>query len=70
MAKFEKGEIVVCILNNRSTLTVGKEYKVTHCDYYVEVINDYGEPCGYTTERFVAKNTFRNLKLAQILDKE
>lgn len=72
MTKFTKGEIVVCILNNRATLTVGKEYDVISCDRYgnVEVLNDYGEHCTYTSERFISKSNFRNLKLNLILDKE
>ena len=62
-------EKIICILNNRASLTVGKEYEVIESNnrsYYV-VINDNGEETSYTKERFIDKSEFRGHKLNQIL---
>lgn len=63
-------EKIICILNNRASLTVGKEYEVISSNdgisYYI-VINDNGDEVEYTKERFINKSEFRGHKLNQIL---
>lgn len=61
-------EKIICILNNRATLTIGKEYEVLSSNgRYITVINDYGDEVEYTKERFIDKSKFRGHKLDQIL---
>lgn len=62
-------EKIVCILNNRASLTVGKEYEVISSNgrSYIVVINDNGDEVEYTKERFIDKSKFRGHKLDQIL---
>jgi len=72
MHKFEPGDRIVCILNNRATLTVGKEYVVLKDDYDdgdgldVFVTNDAGDDTWYTSERFIPLDRLRDLKLRQL----
>lgn len=71
--KFYKGEVVICILNNRATLTVGKEYTIQSIDDYgdkekwILVKNDYGELTSYHYTRFISKGDFRKYKINDIL---
>ena len=62
-------EKVICILNNRASLTIGKEYDVLNSNLrsYITIINDNGEEMEYTKERFINKSEFRGHKLNQIL---
>jgi hypothetical protein len=63
-------EKIICILNNRASLTVGKEYEVISSNdgiSYFIVINDNGDEVEYTKERFINKSEFRGHKLNQIL---
>lgn len=72
MNKFKEGQIVVCILNNRATLTVGKEYIIIGTygnDEYEEigVENDDGYTTYYTNSRFIDKSEFRNHIINEVL---
>ncbi len=71
-------EKVICILNNRASLTIGKEYDVLNSNLrsynkklalvvVITIINDNGEEMEYTKERFINKSEFRGHKLNQIL---
>jgi hypothetical protein len=72
MPKFNHGDRIVCILNNRASLTVGKEYVVLKDDYddgddlEILIINDAGHDTWYSSERFVSSQHFRDLKLRQL----
>lgn len=72
--KFKKGDTVVCIINSRAFLTVGKEYLING------VIDDYGENHidliinndknieeYYRHDRFMTKSEFRDITIKQIL---
>jgi hypothetical protein len=67
---FKNGESVVCILNNRASLTVGKEYVIVSEPYnrYVEVVNDEGEWADYDYSRFLPKSEWRKFKIDLILE--
>jgi hypothetical protein len=73
LEKFYKGEIVVCILNNRASLTVGKEYTILDVedyqdeDFWITVRNDYDSIVSYHYTRFIAKSDFRKYKINDIL---
>lgn len=77
MEKTSEKEIMICILNNRASLTIGKEYEVVSSydyrhnasasDVYISVINDGGYLQEYVSLRFMPKSEFRNIKLNQIL---
>ena len=70
MNKFQKGEIVVCIINSRASLTVGKEYTVYgQDDRYDEVLilNDNGYKSHYNDMRFISKTEFREYIIEQII---
>jgi hypothetical protein len=70
---FNKGDIVVCIINSRATLTVGKEYKIK--DTYIEdgnlvdiiIDNDNGHEYWYDKIRFIPKSEFRDHIINDIL---
>ncbi len=70
--KFKVGESVICIINSRASLTVGKEYKVkrVYNDYDVSlsIDNDYGYEIDYDQMRFLSKDIFRNKIINQIID--
>jgi hypothetical protein len=73
--KFKEGQIVICIINSRATLTIGKEYKIKGMmegmideDYMDLVIdNDDNIEYWYDSERFMTKDEFRDITLNQIL---
>jgi len=66
---FTEGEIVICVLNNRSLLTVGKEYKVEWSSgIWVEIKNDEGDETTYHFSRFLDKSEWRNFAINQILE--
>ena len=66
-AEFAEGQIVICILNNRGSLTIGKQYKILS-NYANEIVveNDDGERIMYTKRRFMSLNRFRDIKIKQI----
>lgn len=68
MAEINKGDRVVCILNNRASLTVGKEYEVLNVSgtHHVDVRNDHGEWITYTSKRFMPVSDFRGHKIKHI----
>lgn len=68
---FRPGDRVVCILNNRASLTVGNEYVVqkSYVDFeanYIDIISDSGDVVSYRKERFMPLAEFRDLKLRQV----
>jgi hypothetical protein len=70
---FSPGDRVVCILNNRASLTVGKEYVIQSEDPYhdpesdyIDVVADNGELISYRRERFMSLSRFRDLKINQV----
>ena len=70
---YKKGSIVVCVLNNRATLTIGKEYPIISTEEYrgevsVYIKNDEGIEYEYEAMRFVPKSDFRQHLINQILD--
>lgn len=68
--KFKKGETVICILNNRASLTVGKEYVIESDPWgrFIEVINDNSEWIDYDYSRFLPKSEWRNFTIDLILE--
>jgi hypothetical protein len=70
--KFKEGQVVICVINSRATLTIGKEYKIKGVwideDYMDLVIdNDDNIEYYYDSERFMSKDEFRDITLSQIL---
>jgi len=64
---FIKGERVICIINSRANLTVGKEYVVLHVSRLnVRVENDTGDEIDYEPKRFISLDEFRRIKLKQL----
>lgn len=68
---FRPGDRVVCILNNRASLTVGNEYVVQKSyddfeDNYIDIISDSGDLVYYRKERFMSLAEFRDLKIRQV----
>jgi hypothetical protein len=67
---FKEGELIICILNNRANLTVGKEYLVSYSGgSWVEVTNDENDEQEYHFSRFLPKSEWRNFTIDQILEK-
>lgn len=73
---YKVGEYVMCKLNNRSTLTVGKEYKIEDMyidnsskDLYLYIINDSGSENHYIYKRFMSKSEDRHHKINELLKK-
>jgi hypothetical protein len=71
---FVVGEKVICILNNRSSLTVGKEYIIDSLEVYsgdenfwICVINDIKVGQAYHYSRFISKGDFRKHIIDDIL---
>lgn len=71
---FTKDEWVVCIINSRASLTVGKEYQII--DVYesikdkeitLVIKNDVEDVIWYDSIRFMPKTNFRNYKINEIL---
>jgi len=70
--KFKEGQVVICVINSRTTLTIGKEYKIKRVmideDFMDLVIdNDNNIEYWYDSERFMSKDEFRDITLSQIL---
>lgn len=73
---FIKGERVICIINSRANLTVGKEYvvlRVTRWNgtgltgmYEMVIKNDCGDEIDYEPQRFISLDEFRRIKLKQL----
>jgi hypothetical protein len=77
--KFKIGDGVICLINSKSRLTVGKEYKVMDImdsllekwdDYSVIVVNDFGELQWYNDVRFVLKEEFRTHLINDIINND
>lgn len=67
---FKEGESVICILNNRASLTVGKEYTISETyNIWIEVLNDENLHIEYHFSRFLPKSEWRNFTIDQILEK-
>jgi len=72
---FYVGEGVICILNNRSSLSVGKEYIIDSFEFYgtgddvfwICVKNDMGGIHAYHFSRFMSKGDFRKYLIDDIL---
>jgi hypothetical protein len=69
---FRKGETVVCVINSRASLTVGKEYLVKNVysdDGISDLVldNDNGHEYWYDSFRFISKSDFREFKINEIL---
>ena len=69
--KIKKGEKVICLLNNRSNLTVGKQYDVLYDVHegndWITVINDQGYEFDYNIDRFMSKEKMRIQKINNAL---
>ena len=70
--RFKKGDTVICIINSRATLTVGKEYLIR--EVYIDdgmmdliLLNDDGVEYWYDQMRFIPKNEFRDHVINDIL---
>ena len=70
--RFKKGDTVICIINSRATLTVGKEYLIR--EVYIDdgmidliLLNDDGIEYWYDQMRFIPKNEFRDHVINDIL---
>jgi hypothetical protein len=67
--EFKKGDKVICVLNNRASLTIGKEYEIVAIDYdKISVTNDYYSECNYDPSRFILISTYRDYTINQILE--
>lgn len=70
--KFKVGESVICIINSRASLTVGKEYKIISIyggyNVSLSIYNDDGSEIEYEQMRFLPKSEFRNKIINQIID--
>lgn len=71
--EFKAGEIVICIINSRASLTVGKEYKIKEVYNYngnisLCIVSDNGYEYEYEDIRFIPKSDFRNKIINQIID--
>ena len=79
---FRVGQPVICVLNNRATLTVGKEYTIISIESYeydndpqfsgdpelwITVKNDSNWNQSYHWTRFIDKNEFRKYIIDDIL---
>ncbi len=69
---YQKGTVVICILNNRATLTIGAEYTISHVEkwkntFTIGLNNDNGYYQDYEAYRFVPKSEFRHHLINQIL---
>lgn len=70
--KFKEGQIVICVINSRASLTIGKEYKIKSVmvdEDYMDLVlnNDDNLEYWYDSERFMSKDEFRDITLNQIL---
>lgn len=73
-SQYQKGAAVVCVLNNRATLTIGKEYIVEDVEIYSDEVtlwlkNDDNIHYSYEAYRFLPKSNFRQYTIDQILNK-
>lgn len=67
--KFEKDEIIICVIDAKASLTQFKEYKVLSESYdEVCVLNESGEEYFYTSLRFIRKSEMREIKINKILN--
>jgi hypothetical protein len=59
---------VICIINSRANLTIGRTYIIEDYNKDYEIIsytikNDFGYVVNYTKDRFISKFEFRNKKI-------
>jgi len=77
--EFIKEEMVVCVISCRTTLEIGKEYKILDISNYQrsnsdmdkqEILLDLGDgnSSWYHSFRFISKATHRNNIINQIID--
>lgn len=67
---FIVGESVICLLNNRASLTVGKLYQIKGVDSdTINIVNDEGYDYYYDFDRFMLISEFRQHNIDQILKK-
>jgi hypothetical protein len=73
---FRVGQPIICVLNNRATLTIGKEYTIislepynydSESDLWITVKNDSNWNQSYHYSRFIDKNEFRKYIIDDIL---
>ena len=70
--KFKRGHTVICIINSRSYLTVGKEYTIKDIldgvgSIELLIENDKNSEYWYTPDRFMTKDKYREITINQIL---
>jgi hypothetical protein len=74
--KFKKGDSVICLINSKSHLTVGKEYKIIDIvesdlsgwdEISLIIENDIGEIQWYNDIRFIHKQDFRTHLINDII---
>jgi len=67
---FEKGEIVVCVINGKASLTLFQEYKVEEVTYSGDLLieNDSNDSFYYNEIRFIKKSDMREIKINKILN--
>lgn len=54
------GDVVVCIINSRSSLTVGNKYKVlSNSQNFIYIANDNGYELYYNISRFIPVGVYR-----------
>lgn len=71
---YKAGTRVICVLNNRATLTIGKEYVIEETEVYGDEVqlwlkNDDLTHYSYEASRFLPVSTFRQYTIDQILNK-
>ena len=72
MYKFLPGDKVICVLDFKTNLTIGKEYQVINVvDYgggpHLVIKNDYDEVYEYEIKRFRPVGFFREDKINEII---
>lgn len=66
--KFEKGEIIICVINGNSKLSLFHEYLVEDVAYNeILITNDEGDNYYYNDIRFIKKSDMREIKINKIL---
>lgn len=64
----KSGDIVVCIINSRSNLTVGKKYEViSSSNNSIYIINDEGYELYYNISRFIPLGVYREYFINSII---
>lgn len=69
---FKKGDVLICVINTNSYLTLEKTY-IADSDLLgnkVRVLNDFDEPILYNKNRFVLKADIRNFIIESIIKED